>query len=144
MEAKIHGNGPQHPRKKDGRWRSFVNTVSRRYQSKKCCDRARAIKTYTKKLFAIQNVNAMSTVITALATVAIFVSALLQWSAMQSQLNEMKQQGIVTKIQLRANLRQGSATITPSNLGWEISPTWTNVGGTDAKDFFGWFNISVY
>src|SRR5271154_4155800 len=28
-------------------------------------------------------------------------------------------------------------------LGWNINPIWTNVGGTDARNFIGWWEIKV-
>jgi hypothetical protein len=79
-----------------------------------------------------------------------------QLNVMQGQLDEEKAKTILTRTQLRANLRLEVPTITPfgagqvlagtkeQSSGWAVSPTWINVGGSDARDYMGWFDIRIF
>jgi hypothetical protein len=78
-----------------------------------------------------------------------------QIGIMQSQLNEMKSQRIITIAQTRANLRRDTSVHAltegrkPANtgekiIGFEFSPYWNNAGNTDAIDYRGWFNLRAF
>jgi hypothetical protein len=79
-----------------------------------------------------------------------------QLSIMNGQLSEMKSSGLqedrlveangrfATAVEqqalaLRGNMRYNGLTIQSNSWGWWINPTWSNVGGTDAKNYIGWW-----
>ncbi|MBI3704005.1 MAG: hypothetical protein HY244_09195 [Rhizobiales bacterium] len=104
-----------------------------------------------------------ATIIIALATIATVGVTIhhaeifnQQLTAMRGQLAEMKNQRLMTVAQLRANIRReqpnvraigegGKLIVAGEKItGWIISPAWTNAGGTDAKDYRGWFDIKAF
>jgi hypothetical protein len=82
----------------------------------------------------------------------VVVSIVTAW-IFQGQLAEMKAQRLLTMTQIRANIRReipqmlaygdGEKLVSVGDTirGWKVSPTWLNVGGTDAKEFVAWFDI---
>jgi len=96
------------------------------------------------------NWTAISTVVTAIATFVIAGASIgsvlvscWQWSAINGQLTEMKNQSAITRTQLKANLKlEYKKRI--FNQGWAITPSWQNVGVTDAEGFDGWVTSHLF
>ena len=94
----------------------------------------------------------------ALVLVSIVTAVIFKWQldAMQGQLDEAKRQRLLTIELQRANLKRGDpqivaidqtgkqAAIEKAIVGWMITPTWTNIGGTIARNFRGWFKIQTF
>jgi hypothetical protein len=91
-----------------------------------------------------------------LFTFCLVFVGILQWVSIRGQLHEMKAQRLLTMAQISANLKQERTIITPYGegekpisqgeiiRGWHITPSWTNVGGSDARGFVGWFEVIPY
>jgi hypothetical protein len=115
-------------------------------------------------------ITAVATVVIAAASLLTFGAAVLQYwvfkgqlgemqstgRQMDAQIAEMKAQRLLTVAQLRANMRRDAITIQPLDergkiiepgttmpAAWNISPHWTNVGGTEARNYKGWFDIII-
>jgi hypothetical protein len=74
---------------------------------------------------------------------------------LREQLQEMKAQRLLTIAQLRASLSReqppvnaiqenGTLARVGEITGFAISPTWRNVGNTNAKDFRAWFELKRF
>ena len=96
---------------------------------------------------------------TCVALIAVYIShrdSSDQIVALSGQLEEMKNQRLLTIAQQRANLRREQPLITPiaeggkdatsgaKVIGWDFSPAWKNISSTIAKDFRGWFDIRTF
>jgi hypothetical protein len=117
----------------------------------------------------IQWIDRHDGIVTAAATVAIACltwslaqdssrqaeTAKAQFKVMKGQLDEMKNQRLLTVAQLSANLRRENISMQPIGEngkiigdgerinGWNVNPVWTNVGSTDARNVSNWFEISI-
>lgn len=99
---------------------------------------------------------------TANATVWIAILAIvaagvgtLQYCTMQGQLNEARNQRLLTIAQLRPTISYNGISVQPFTgdgkiadkgdqiLGWNINPKLKNTGGSDARNYISWFDISV-
>jgi hypothetical protein len=101
-------------------------------------------------------VTSIATIWIALFTFVLAGASWYQGHINSGQLDEMKNQRLLTQIQIRANIRRELPQITAYGdgekmigvgetiRGWKVSPTWQNVGGTDATDFKAWFDIAPF
>ena len=96
------------------------------------------------------------TIILVVVNVATAVVFWRQLNVMQGQLDEAKSATLISESQLRANLRHDATKLTPVSqdgrpnnatnrvlAAWSVNPVWTNVGGTSALDYRGWFDIKI-
>jgi len=122
-----------------GFWGKMREKPSKYY--KKMAEKIKEKITKFKELFDRSSVFALLALFISIASTIV---GLLQWfsmsaqqAIMQRQLDQSVTQNNFTKIQLRPNLRQLDASITPFNeagklKGWYISPRWINSGNTEA------------
>ena len=90
------------------------------------------------------NWTAIATCVIAIATVASLTVAFWQWTAINGQLTEMKFQSDVTRTQIKATMKLEYVKHANPNQGWYITPSWQNVGATDAKEFDGWVTSHLF
>jgi hypothetical protein len=100
---------------------------------------------------------AVFAVVTAVVGVLQYLTFSDQLAAMRQQVDEMKNQRLLTMEQIRANMRWEQPDVMPvgsdgnlitgagqSIFGYTFSPRWLNTGSTTAISFVAWFQIRSF
>jgi hypothetical protein len=70
-------------------------------------------------------------------------------ATMEGQLAETKNRSDEMRSLIQANLKRDQFVVKVAQrdnkiIAWEVNPMWKNVGGTDARDVYSWWNIRLF
>jgi hypothetical protein len=93
-------------------------------------------------------VTALATVVIAYLTSSLAIDSSRQATFVEGQLQVMKSQLEITKIQIIANIRRDSASLQGNYVNgvianWTVNPNFQNIGPTIARDFRHWWDIII-